>query len=292
MGFRWQRTNATSAAAGRYSGPSESGWGCPAASSGRAPIQARRLPPTRSTPNSSGIWARASAAVGARAVGRNLGLRRLLTTAQPVRALRAVEYADEVFVHLPNQRPGRITAATVPVLVDNLPEEWSHQDEDDEDRQDEDEKADEQDEQDEDWQDEEERWYEEPVAALVYGDPRPGHWCAVEIDGRLRLPSDAVSELDDLPVDPTTGGYAPMAEEPPVDPALLTEVDRLAGPGDVRTHRPHPLSGWARTVAGPVPKYFLTGALLTGFFSPTSLALSLGVASSTTAVCLLSGWRS
>lgn len=130
-----------------------------------------------------------------------------------------------------------------------------------------------------------------PVPALLYGDPRPGRWCAVQVGARLRLPRGPVESLDDVPVDVVTGEHMPVSDEPAVDPAALPAVDRQAAPGEVRAHRTHPMIAWAWTLAA-VPVLLATvGRFVASLLAPLDTAEAAGIAVPLTAVGLYIGWR-
>lgn len=204
-------------------------------------------------------------ALAMRTVERNTALRRLFGEAQPVRAVGALEEEGNVLVLLPGPGPGRTTLVTVPAIHAEPPGDPEPD--------------------------------PTPKQAVLYGDPRPGHWCAVEVDGRIRLPRNPVRALKEIPVHPVTGEHSAEADEPPVDLSLLTEADRRASPGDLRFHRSHPLIGWARALASVVAVLAPAGLLITGpldsLFLLDSLSLpgAFAIAAPLTALPLYHGWR-
>src|SRR4051812_5353784 len=93
----------------------------------------------------------------------------------------------------------------------------------------------------------------EPVTApaLLYGEPHPGRWCAVQVNGRIRVPVAPVGETAEVPYDPEHHLPREVADDDAqlVDEAELTDADRAARPGDVREHRVTPLRRWFEAVA-------------------------------------------
>jgi hypothetical protein len=87
-------------------------------------------------------------------------------------------------------------------------------------------------------------------AALLYGDPRPGGWCAVEVDGRVHVPVEPVGATTLVRYDADHGVPREVSddEEQLVDPAALTDADRRAAPDEVREHRISPVRAWCSTL--------------------------------------------
>lgn len=86
--------------------------------------------------------------------------------------------------------------------------------------------------------------------ARLYGDPRPGGWVAVEVDGRVHVPIEPVGDTAVVAYDPDRGVPREVSddEEQLTDPDALTGADRDAAPGLVREHRIAPARAWATTV--------------------------------------------
>nr|WP_296065938.1 hypothetical protein [uncultured Actinoplanes sp.] len=156
-------------------------------------------------------------AVLARALRHQKSLRLLFGTAQPVHSVRVVEQLGYVHVLLP-AADGQ-TAREFGFSV-------AEQDEPDD---------------------------EDPhtVAGLLYGDPRPGSWCAVEAEGRLHVPVGPVGDVIVVPYDVVQGLPREIEddEEQLVDPAALRPADRTAGAAVAREHRIAPQRAWAATIA-------------------------------------------
>jgi hypothetical protein len=156
----------------------------------------------------------------ARVVRDRRALRRLFGTAQPVRAVRAVEQLGYLHVLLPE--PDGQTALEFGFDIAEL--DQPPDDEDDE---------------------------PHTIAAVLYGEPRTGAWCAVEVGGRLHVPLAAVGEVIRVPYDEVHGLPREIEddEEQLVDPAALRPADRDVGAFEPREHRIAPPRAWAATVA-------------------------------------------
>jgi hypothetical protein len=154
----------------------------------------------------------------ARAVRHRAMLRRLFGTAQPVHTVRVVEQLGYVHVLLPD--PGGVTALEFgfDVAEPDLPAEP-----------------------------------DEPRTrpGVLFGDPRPGAWCAVEVEGRLHVPAGPVGEVLEVGYDAVQGLPREIEddEEQLVDPAQLRPADRDAGAFEPREHRISPQRAWTATVA-------------------------------------------
>jgi hypothetical protein len=89
------------------------------------------------------------------------------------------------------------------------------------------------------------------VPATLYGEPRPGQWCAVEVGGRLRVPTAPIGWTEQIAYDEEHA--VPQEtyddDEQIVDPAELTAYDRQASPDEVHEHRISPLRAWLETLA-------------------------------------------
>jgi len=87
-------------------------------------------------------------------------------------------------------------------------------------------------------------------AATLYGEPRSGAWCVVEVDGRVHVPVEPVGVTTLVPYDADHGLPREVTddEEQLVDPDALLGVDHLAPPDEVHEHRISPVRAWC-TVA-------------------------------------------
>ncbi len=85
--------------------------------------------------------------------------------------------------------------------------------------------------------------------ALLYGEPRPGAWCAVEVDGRVHVPVEPVGATTLVRYDADHGVPREVSddEDQLVDPAALTAADGRAAPDEVREHRVGPVRAWCST---------------------------------------------
>jgi hypothetical protein len=156
----------------------------------------------------------------ARVHGRRRGLRRLFRDPQPVRPARVVDQLGYLHVLV----PAADDRNAVEFGVDTA-DTWSTWDAEDGDPR--------------------------TRAAQLYGDPWPGAWVAVEVDGRVHVPVEPVSATTVVAYDPEHGLPREIwdDEEQLADPAALTDRDRLAPPGQIREHRPAPVRAWASTTA-------------------------------------------
>ena len=162
------------------------------------------------------------AALLAKAASRRRGLRALFATPQPVRPVRVAD--DYGYVHVLVPAADGRTAVEFGVYVDE-PEPPAADRAGDEDP--------------------------ETVAAVLYGEPRPGRWCAVEVAGRVRVPLAPVDTMIEVAYD--AGHHLPQEvaddDAQRVDPAQLIQADRDAAPGDVREHRVTPVRRWFEAIA-------------------------------------------
>ena len=74
------------------------------------------------------------------------------------------------------------------------------------------------------------------LPALLYGEPRRGGWCAVEVDGRLHVPVEPVGDTTEVPYDADHGLPREVSddEEQLVDPAALDRRGPYGGAGSRR----------------------------------------------------------
>jgi hypothetical protein len=86
--------------------------------------------------------------------------------------------------------------------------------------------------------------------AVLYGEPRPGSWCAVEVGGRLHVPLGPVGEVITVPYDVVDGLPREIEddEEQLVDPSALRPSDSEGDSYRTREHRIAPQRAWAATV--------------------------------------------
>ncbi|WP_127503608.1 hypothetical protein [Actinoplanes solisilvae] len=154
----------------------------------------------------------------ARAVRHQAALRHLFLAPQPVHAVRAVEQEGYVHVLLPAE-DGR----TALEFAFDVAEPEPRHDEDD----------------------------VHTEAAVLYGVPRPGAWCVLEVGDRLHVPVGPVGEVVEVPYDVVEGLPREIEddEEQLVDPDALRPADRDAGAFHAREHRISPRRAWIATVA-------------------------------------------
>src|SRR6266545_1953627 len=91
-------------------------------------------------------------------------------------------------------------------------------------------------------------------SALLYGVPAPGQWCAVAVDGEIRLPRRPLRAHFHAPpfVPPGMSEDEPSGVDLPLRPeelAALPSDDRDDDPLVLREHASHPLVGYVRIVA-------------------------------------------
>jgi hypothetical protein len=86
--------------------------------------------------------------------------------------------------------------------------------------------------------------------AVLFGEPRPGAWCAVEVGGRLHVPVGPVGEVITVPYDVVDGLPREIEddEEQLVDPSALRPADADGDAYRTREHRIAPQRAWVATV--------------------------------------------
>jgi hypothetical protein len=131
------------------------------------------------------------------------------------------------------------------------------------------------------------------TAALLYGEPRVGGWCALEVGGRLHVPLGPVTEMISVPYDVVQGLPREIEddEEQLVDPAALREADRDTGAFQAREHRISPQRAWAATVAIGLGAALTAAELVRLAGDPPTIVLVL-VVSVAAAAGYEYGWRS
>jgi hypothetical protein len=167
------------------------------------------------------VAAGSGVALLARAARRGHDLRAFFATPQPVRSVRIAD--DYGYVHVLVPAADRRTAVEFGIYVDEPgPPAAAAGDRD-----------------------------PETVPALLYGEPRPGQWCAVQVGGRVRVPVAPVGPTVEVAYDEVHHLPREAAGDDGqlVDPERLTGADRDAAPGDVREHRVTPLRRWFEAVA-------------------------------------------
>ncbi|MFI6072688.1 hypothetical protein ACIA5C_13970 [Actinoplanes sp. NPDC051343] len=88
------------------------------------------------------------------------------------------------------------------------------------------------------------------VEAVLFGEPRTGAWCAVEVGGRLHVPVGPVGEVITVPYDVVDGLPREIEddEEQLVDPSALRPADAGGDAYRTREHRIAPQRAWVATV--------------------------------------------
>ena len=164
------------------------------------------------------LIAGAAAALLARAVQQRRDLRMFFATPQPVRAVRVVDDFGYVHVLVPGGDHHTAVEFGIDVADDGTPP--VHED--------------------------------DPVTvpAVLYGEPVPGRWCAVEVDGRLRVPVGPVGATGEIEYDEEHAVPQEVwdDDEQTVDPAQLNAYDRDASPDEVHEHRIAPARAWLETL--------------------------------------------
>ncbi|MFI5890343.1 hypothetical protein ACIA5D_09505 [Actinoplanes sp. NPDC051513] len=153
----------------------------------------------------------------ARAVTHRARLRQLFGAPQPMHAVRVVEQMGYVHVLMPH--PGGLIAKEF--AFDVAEPAWTGAD--------------------------------EPATrpGTLYGEPRPGAWCAVEVQGRIHVPVGPVGDVIEVAYDVVQGLPREIEddEEQLVDPAALRPADREVSAFEPREHRIAPPRAWAATFA-------------------------------------------
>ena len=119
------------------------------------------------------------------------------------------------------------------------------------------------------------------LPGTLYGDPRPGSWCTVEVEGRLHVPAGPVGPVIEVAYDVVQGLPREVEddEEQLVDPASLRPGDRTADAFHTREHRIAPQRAWVATVAIGLGAALTAGELATvAGVPPAGLALVAVVA--------------
>jgi hypothetical protein len=88
------------------------------------------------------------------------------------------------------------------------------------------------------------------VEAVLFGEPQPGAWCAVEVGGRLHVPVGPVGEVITVAYDVVDGLPREIEddEEQLVDPLALRSGDADGDLYKTREHRIAPQRAWVATV--------------------------------------------
>jgi len=118
------------------------------------------------------------------------------------------------------------------------------------------------------------------LPGTLYGDPRPGAWCTVEVQGRLHVPAGPVGPVIEVAYDVVQGLPREIEddEEQLVDPAALRPGDRGADAFQCREHRIAPQRAWVATVAIGLGGALAAGELATiAGVPPAVLALVAAV---------------
>src|SRR6266542_1157960 len=166
---------------------------------------------------------------------RRHGLRRLVGQPQPVSSVYVCETWDRLAVYPADARPGEPAIAEVrlwrdpeqPPPASLLPATID---------------------------DEDDGRLPELQSALLYGVPAPGQWCAVAVDGEIRLPRRPLRAHFHAPpfVPPGMSEDEPSGVDLTLRPeelAALPSDDRDDDPLVLREHASHPLVGYVRIVA-------------------------------------------
>jgi len=152
----------------------------------------------------------------ARAAHRQHALRDLFALAQPAHAVRVVEQVGYLHVLLPSPDGQTALEFGFDVAEPDEPED------------------------------------DDPhtVQAVLFGEPRPGAWCAVEVGGRLHVPLGPVGDVITVPYDVVDGLPREIEddEEQLVDPLALRSSDADGDAYRTREHRIAPQRAWVATV--------------------------------------------
>ena len=127
--------------------------------------------------------------------------------------------------------------------------------------------------------------------AVLFGEPRPGAWCAVEVGGRLHVPVGPVGEVITVPYDVVDGLPREIEddEEQLVDPRALRSSDAEGDAYRTREHRIAPQRAWVATVTIGLGAALGAGELgRLGSLSRTALSVLIAVAA---AAGYEFGWR-
>ncbi|MDG6102194.1 hypothetical protein Daura_44305 [Dactylosporangium aurantiacum] len=199
-------------------------------------------------------------------------MRALFTREQPASRVYVRPAADRVAIYAADARPGE--PAVLEMDLETTAEDDDHDPTDDHDENNDQQEADEDDQDDdEDDQDDDEDDEDDEVAmtavrpAVLYGVPAPGHWCAVEVDGRVLVPRSPVRvpalapafttpPPDGTPIEVVPLNVAmPRPETLPLRPeevAALRPEDRDTDPDLIRTHRRGPLTVYGFVLVAPL----------------------------------------
>jgi hypothetical protein len=193
----------------------------------------------------------------ARAVTHRARLRQLFGTPQPMYAVRVVEQLGYVHVLLPHS--GGLIAREF--AFDVAEPGWTDEDE------------------------------PHTRPATLYGEPRPGGWCAVEVQGRIHVPVGPVGEVIEVAYDVVQGLPREIEddEEQLVDPVALRPADRTVGAFEPREHRIARPRAWAATVAIGLGSALAAGELA-GIAGAAPVFLA-PIAAATAAIGYEFGWR-
>jgi hypothetical protein len=216
-----------------------------------------------------GTWPWLTAVVAAAGTGvallvrgmhRRRGLRSLFAGPQPVRHVRVVDQLGYLHVLVPSA-DGR---TAVEFGVDTADTYSSRAPDDDE---------------------------PETLPAVLYGDPRPGGWCAVEVAGRLHVPVEPVGGTVRVPYDADHGLPREVSddEEQLVDPDALTDADRAAPPAQEREHRVSAGRAWVSAAGAGLGAALATAEVL--HLAGVTGWAAVGAVAVTAAAGYEFGWR-
>jgi hypothetical protein len=200
------------------------------------------------------------AALLARAAQRRRELRLFFATPQPVRAVRVVDDFGYVHVLVPASDHHTAVEFGIDVADDGPPPE--HDDE------------------------------PVTVAATLYGEPAAGRWCAVEVDGRLRVPIGPVATTERIEYDEEHAVPQEVwdDDEQVVDPAQLSAYDRDASPDEVHEHRISPVRAWLETLLTGGGLALICGEVLSLVWPQSGRPLLVAIAAGS-ALGYEYGWR-
>jgi hypothetical protein len=201
------------------------------------------------------------------------GLYQLFTRPQPVSAVYVCETWDRLAVYPADARPGEPATAEVRLWRDpaqgppaSLLAALRDRDDDDD-------------------------GPPELQTALLYGVPAPGQWCAIAVDGEVRLPRQPLRARFSAPVfvPPGMSEDEPAGVDLPLRPeelAALASDDRDDDPLVLRRHAGHPLFGYLRIAALAVGLVALARLL-----PALPIAAALGLCALAAALAAEAGWR-